>query len=206
MLEPLRCDYRWASDRLHRFALDGMAENSVRFAKLPVTYLPYVEPQRGAGRGLLEALAARACVVITDEYPCFFLPQMVAAAAARLDVRLETVDGNGLLPLRAASSVSPTAYDFRRVLQKTLPIHLRALPLPEPLAGVESCPRSGSTTCRSPCASAGRPRRSRFFTTRATAARPPDGPRPPWRWPNCPSITRWASWRRAAAALRPAPR
>jgi len=33
--------------------------------------------------------------------------------------------------------VSPTAYDFRRVLQKTLPIHLRALPLPEPLAGVE---------------------------------------------------------------------
>jgi len=137
VLEPLRCDYRWASDRLHRFALDGMAENSVRFAKLPVTYLPYVEPQRGAGRGLLEALAARACVVITDEYPCFFLPQMVAAAAARLDVRLETVDGNGLLPLRAASSVSPTAYDFRRVLQKTLPIHLRALPLPEPLAGVE---------------------------------------------------------------------
>jgi deoxyribodipyrimidine photo-lyase len=137
VLEPLRCGHRWASDRLHRFALDGMAENARRFARLPVTYFPYVEPERGAGSGLLEALSARACVVVTDEFPCFFIPQMVAAAASRLDVRLEVVDGNGLLPLRAAAGVSTTARAFRRVLQQALPIHLRALPLPEPLAGVE---------------------------------------------------------------------
>lgn len=27
ILEALRCGYRWASDRIHRFVLDGMADN-----------------------------------------------------------------------------------------------------------------------------------------------------------------------------------
>ena len=27
VLEALRCDYEWASDRLHRFVLDGMEDN-----------------------------------------------------------------------------------------------------------------------------------------------------------------------------------
>ena len=30
VFEALGCDYRWASDRLHRFVLDGMAENARR--------------------------------------------------------------------------------------------------------------------------------------------------------------------------------
>lgn len=29
ILEPLRCGYPWASDRLHRFIIDGMADNAV---------------------------------------------------------------------------------------------------------------------------------------------------------------------------------
>ncbi|NIT68805.1 MAG: deoxyribodipyrimidine photolyase, partial [Gemmatimonadetes bacterium] len=70
----------------------------------------------GAGSGLLEALAARACMVITDEFPAFFLPRMIGATAARLGVRLETVDSNGLLPLRAADGVFKTAHSFRRHL------------------------------------------------------------------------------------------
>ena len=101
VLEPLRAGYRWASDRLHTFVLQGMADNARAFADAGITYLPYVEPTPGDGRGLLAALAARASLVITDEQPGFFLPRMVAAAAAHLPVRVELVDGNGLLPLRA---------------------------------------------------------------------------------------------------------
>jgi deoxyribodipyrimidine photo-lyase len=136
VLEALRCDYRWASRRSHRFVIDGMADNAARLAGAGVAYHPYVEPSRGAGRGLLETLARDACLVVTDEFPCFFLPHMVAAAAARLDVRLEAVDSNGLLPLRDAPGVFPTAYAFRRHLQKTLPPHLRELPEPDPLASI----------------------------------------------------------------------
>ena len=116
VLEALRCDYPWASDRLHRFVLDGMAENRRAFGRAGVTYHPYVEPAVGAGRGLLEALAAGAGVVVTDDCPAFFLPRMVAAAAARVPVLVEAVDGNGLLPLRAADRAYPTAHGFRRFL------------------------------------------------------------------------------------------
>ena len=88
VMEALRCGYQWASDRMHAFILQGMQDNAVAFARAGVTYYPYVEPAPGAARGLLQALAKNACCVVTDEFPCFFLPRMVAAAATRLEVRL----------------------------------------------------------------------------------------------------------------------
>ncbi len=133
VLEPLRSGYRWASDRLHDFVLRGMLDNAARLEEAGVRYYAYVEPSNGNGRGLLETLAGRACVVVTDEFPCFFLPRMVAAAARRIPVRLETVDGNGLLPLRATRASSPTAYAFRRFLQRSLLPHLADAPLSDPL-------------------------------------------------------------------------
>jgi deoxyribodipyrimidine photo-lyase len=75
IFEALRCGYQWASDRFHRFVIDGMAENAGACERHHIQYYPYVEPKPGAGKGLLEAFAADACVVITDEFPCFFLPR-----------------------------------------------------------------------------------------------------------------------------------
>ncbi|MGK0263418.1 MAG: deoxyribodipyrimidine photo-lyase, partial [Planctomycetota bacterium] len=135
VLEGLRCGYRWASDRLHTFVLQGMQDNVTAFAGAGVTYYPYVEPTPGAGSGMLEALAKNACCVVTDDFPCFFLPRMVAAVAARLDVALEVVDGNGLLPMRAVDKVYLRAVDFRRALQKTLPAHLGDFPVGDALRG-----------------------------------------------------------------------
>ncbi len=135
ILEALRCDYPWASARLHRFVLDGMADNRRRLRGARVRYYPYVEPSPGAGRGLLEALAARAAVVVTDRFPSFFLPRMVAAAGRRLEVKLEQVDGNGLLPLAAADRVFARAFDFRRFLQRELAPHLLEPPRADPLGG-----------------------------------------------------------------------
>lgn len=92
VLEALRAGCPWASDRLHRFALDGMADNCAAYDAARVWHLPYVEPELDAGRGLLEALGARACLVVTDEFPEFFLPRMLAAAGrklARIGARLE---------------------------------------------------------------------------------------------------------------------
>jgi deoxyribodipyrimidine photo-lyase len=133
IFEALRCGYPWASDRLHRFVLDGMQDNAQVCAARGVAYYPYIESAAGASSGLLGALAEDACVVVTDEYPCFFPPRMVAAAARKLAVRLEAVDSNGLLPLRAATQAYPTAYAFRRFLQKTLPAHLAEFPRADPL-------------------------------------------------------------------------
>lgn len=137
VLEALSCDYPWASDRLHRFVLDGMADNARRLESTGVLYYPYVEPEPRAGKGLLQSLAAQACLVITDDFPAFFLPRVVAAAARRLPVRLEKVDSNGLLPLRSADRVFTTAYSFRRFLQANLPGHLGEPPEADPLKEAE---------------------------------------------------------------------
>ena len=72
-------------------------------------------------------------MVVTDEQPGFFLPAMVAAAAAKLDVRVEQVDGNGILPLRAADAAFPTAITFRRHLQRIGLPYLTSFPRPRPL-------------------------------------------------------------------------
>ncbi|MCA9179374.1 MAG: deoxyribodipyrimidine photolyase [Planctomycetales bacterium] len=137
ILEALRTDYRWASDRLHRFVIEGMCDNAS--ARLPagVRYYPYVEPKQGAGRGLVAALARRAAVIVSDDFPCFFLPRMLEAAARRANVRFEAVDSNGLLPLRATDRVFTLAHSFRRFLQKELLPHLRQSPRAEPLAGLK---------------------------------------------------------------------
>ncbi len=133
VLEGLRAGYRWASDRIHRFVLDGMAENVRAFEGTGALYYPYVEPAPGAGRGLVERLAADACMVVTDDYPAFFLTRMTTAVAERLQVRLEAVDSNGLLPMRAASKVFARAFDFRRFLQRELRPHLAEAPRRNPL-------------------------------------------------------------------------
>jgi deoxyribodipyrimidine photo-lyase len=156
IFEALRCDYQWASERMHRFVLDGMSENAAA-EKRGVLYYPYVETEPGRGSGLLEALAANATIVVTDDYPCFFLPRMVAAAGKKLSVRLEAVDSNGLLPLRAAEQTFTTAYSFRRFLQKNLPSHLADFPNATPLTRLD-LPAAPSIakkiTCRWPAASA----------------------------------------------------
>jgi deoxyribodipyrimidine photo-lyase len=133
VLDALRVDYRWASDRLHSFALGAIADNARAYARHGVQHYAYVEPRPRAGKGLLAALSARACTVITDEFPCFMHPRMLQAAAAVLRVRLESVDGCGILPLRSTEQVFPTAYAFRRFLQKNLLEHLRDSPEPEPM-------------------------------------------------------------------------
>ena len=135
VLEALRVDYPWASDRLHAWVIDGMRDNQRALAAAGVTYHPCLERHAGDHRGLLAALAANAAVVVTDDFPCFFLPRMVRAAAHALDVRLETVDANGLLPLRALTPVYPTAYAFRRAWQRVLPAHLADRPTPNPIDG-----------------------------------------------------------------------
>ncbi len=137
VLEALRNGYRWASDRHHAFVMQGMADNLEAFSGTRVTYLPYIEESQNAGRGLLEALAAHACVVVTDDFPAFMLPKMTRAAALKIGVRMEKVDSNGIYPMRDTSRAFSRAHDFRRHLQKTIRPHLEVFPHPDPLTGLD---------------------------------------------------------------------
>ncbi len=133
ILEALRCDYPFASDRLHQFILDGMAEHAGALADSPARYMPYVEPAVDAGKGLVAALAAAAAAVVTDWHPAFFLPNMLAAAARQMTVRLQAIDSNGLIPTAEPGRAFTTARAMRAHVQRTFRQHAREFPAPRPL-------------------------------------------------------------------------
>lgn len=156
VLEAIRCGHEWAADRFHSFVLDGMRHHRDLLENSPIGYYPYVEPIDGEGKGLLKGLADRACLVVTDLFPCFFLPRMVVAAAKQIDVKMEQVDSIGLLPVTKANRTFQTAYSFRRFLQQELVNHLLELPstLPFQQVGIPPLlPLPDDITLRWPIAS-----------------------------------------------------
>jgi deoxyribodipyrimidine photo-lyase len=135
IIEVLACGGRWDSDRHHRFVVQGMSDMGRQLEKAPALYYPCVESQPGECRKLFDAISEKACLVVTDDYP-IALPAL-QTVDAEAPVRVEKIDGNGLLPLRAANQAFPTAYAFRRFLQRTLREHLLDAPKPDPFAEVD---------------------------------------------------------------------
>jgi deoxyribodipyrimidine photo-lyase len=136
VFEALRLGYAHASERHHTFILQGMADNQRQLEGTTAHYFPFVETTPNEGRGLLAALAHRACVIVGDDWPCFFVPKMQAAAAKAVDVLFEVVDSNGLYPMHDTERVFTTAHSFRTHLQKVLPAHLMATPRPDAMSRV----------------------------------------------------------------------
>lgn len=137
VFESIRLGYRWASQRFHQFMAEGMNDTQTEFERAGVRYFRYLEPETGHGKGLLQALAAQAVAVVTDDFPCFFLPRMLEGgkrALERLDKPppLEVVDSNGVFPMRSTERVFTTAQSFRIFLRKNLSGHIG--PKPTPLA------------------------------------------------------------------------
>lgn len=140
IVEALTCLYRWASDRMHAFVLDGMRDNWTACKEAGITYHPYVEPAPGRGVGLHEALASEACLYITDHWPCFHVPLWVAKVADRIDCYMESVDSCGIVPVGLPDKAFARAYDFRRYLQRVAHDVLGDMPQESPLEGA-SLPR-----------------------------------------------------------------
>ena len=137
IVETLSSGRRWTSDRHHAFVLRGMADNKAACESSDVRYYPFVESSRDDAIELVVALANRSCAVVADDFPVKSFEADIARVADRIDARMERVDSNGLLPIRAADRVFPTAYAFRRFLQRTLPDHLLDTPRANPLARLD---------------------------------------------------------------------
>ncbi|HEX9189466.1 MAG TPA: deoxyribodipyrimidine photolyase [Vicinamibacteria bacterium] len=118
--EGLRIDYPWASQRLHRFVLEGMAANAARAAERGLNYWPFVERQKGEGRGLLRRLSERAALVVTDDYPCFIAPPQAEALARKVEVPVFAVDSNSLVPLSLLGPAVSAAAHLRPRIHKAI--------------------------------------------------------------------------------------
>jgi deoxyribodipyrimidine photo-lyase len=116
--EGLRHDYPWASRRLHRFVLEGMRENAAAAERLGIAYWPFVGSPDEPGRGLLARLAQRAALVVTDDFPCFIVPEQSQALARRVEVPVFALDGNGLFPLASLGEAAGAAAHLRPRLHR----------------------------------------------------------------------------------------
>jgi deoxyribodipyrimidine photo-lyase len=133
ILEAIRTHYRWNSDRFHRFMLDGMVDNAAAIEASKALYYPYIELKSRDSQGMLETIAKRACVVVTDDYPCFFHPTLYQKIAKHWSCAIELVDSNGILPMRATDRTFTVAHSYRRYMQKEIVNHIDDWPEADPL-------------------------------------------------------------------------
>jgi deoxyribodipyrimidine photo-lyase len=118
ILEGLNVDYPWASDRFHRFIIDGMIEKAQLAVNARISYYTYLEPAVGSGKGLIDALAQQACAIVSDEYPVFIMQTFNERLGKRLPIPYITIDSNGLIPLGLTEKAPYAAYLFRKIVQK----------------------------------------------------------------------------------------
>ncbi len=134
ILESLDSEYEWTNERFHQFVIDGMADNATFFSKRNVAYYPFIESSPGQVRSLIQELSKRACLIVTDDFPCSPISEMAPAVAQKVDCPLEAIDSNGIYPMRLAERTFTMCHSFRRFLQKEIKEHLTDIPLKDPLA------------------------------------------------------------------------
>jgi deoxyribodipyrimidine photo-lyase len=137
ILEGLNVDYPWAADRYHAFMIDGMQEKAQEAAKRGIAYYTYLEPQPGSGKGIIETLASRACMLISDEYPVFIMRRFNEIMANRVNIPYITVDSNGIIPLGITEKAPYAAFLFRKIVQKRFVESWSALPKEDPLTELQ---------------------------------------------------------------------
>ena len=133
IFEAIRCNYRWASDRFHQFMLDGMLDNATATQSTNATYYAYVERCPNDGKGLMETFASLACVIVTDDYPCFFHPALYQRIASQWHCAIELVDSNTIVPMRCVDRTFTVAHSYRRYMQKEIFKGMPEFPVENPL-------------------------------------------------------------------------
>jgi deoxyribodipyrimidine photo-lyase len=118
--EELTCDYPYASDRLHTFALEGVPELAKGLAKLGIGYTFHLNAERGQP-GVFDGLAAGAAAIVTDDHPLNG-PDLETEQAAY------SVDSSCVVPARLIGKRCYAAYSLRPRIHKLLPAYLKPVP------------------------------------------------------------------------------
>lgn len=128
--EALDVRYPYASDRVHRFVLEGACEMNAPLEARGIGYAFYLPKTARDAREshALERLAAHACCVVTDWYPDVGGPGGLWAhtrtLAARLPCRMEAYDDAVVVPMSLLSVREAAARTIRPKVHAALDAHL----------------------------------------------------------------------------------
>ncbi len=126
--EGLKYNYPWASDRLHTFILEGVEEKRVEFERLGIRYVFYLQQNADSPKRTVAALAKDAALIVTDDYPCFIIPEHNRRVAEKAEMPVFAVDSNGVIPMAKFDKEEYAAYTIRPKINKLLERYLKPLP------------------------------------------------------------------------------
>jgi deoxyribodipyrimidine photo-lyase len=118
--EGLKFYYPWANDRIHTFILEGVAEKLEECKERGIRYLFYLQRHERDPKNTVTQLAREAALLVTDDYPCFIIPEHNQRIAA-LELPVYAVDANGMVPLSALPKEEYAAYTIRPKIHRLLP-------------------------------------------------------------------------------------
>ncbi|MDQ8153617.1 MAG: deoxyribodipyrimidine photo-lyase [Gemmatimonadota bacterium] len=90
--------YEHANDRIHSFILHNARELATRAESLGLHYQFVLRRRRDDDRRTVDRLAARAALVVTDDFPTAGIAERTARFAARIEGRLVAVESHAIVP------------------------------------------------------------------------------------------------------------
>ena len=118
--EGLKFYYPWACDRFHSFILEGVAEKQAEFSERGIRYVFYLQRNKRDPKNTVARLAKEAALLVTDDYPCFIIPEH-NERIAQLKLPVYIVDANGMVPLSALPKEEYAAHTIRPKINRLLP-------------------------------------------------------------------------------------
>jgi deoxyribodipyrimidine photo-lyase len=126
--EGLTCTYREANDRLHTFVLENVPETERRLKARGIGYCFYLRRRRADPNDVFYRLAAKAALVVTDDYPVFIAAEHNASAPAKAGVAYYAVDSSCIVPMSCLAKREYAAYTIRPKIHRLLGEHLKPCP------------------------------------------------------------------------------
>jgi len=125
--EGLKYYYPWASDRLHTFILEGVEEKRAAFESLGIRYIFYLQKDKNSPKQTVAKLAKDAALLVTDDYPCFSIPEHNRRIAEKVGIAVHAVDSIGIIPMSKLDKEEYAAYTIRPKINKLLDRYLKPL-------------------------------------------------------------------------------
>ncbi len=125
--EGLKYYYPWASDRIHTFILEGVEEKRREFKRLGIRYVFYLQKDADSPKNTVATLANDAALMVTDDFPCFIIPEHNRRIAERAEIPVFAVDSNGIIPMSKFDKEEYAAYTIRPKIKKLLDNYLKPL-------------------------------------------------------------------------------
>ncbi len=122
--EGLKYYYPWANDRLHTFILEGVNEKRRAFEKLGIRYVFYLQKDKSSPKQTVAKLAKDAALIVTDDFPCFIIPEHNRIISEKADLPVHAVDSNGVVPLANFEKEEYAAYTIRPKINRQLDEYL----------------------------------------------------------------------------------